>query len=215
MRLLGDRVGALAHAPDACSLGHRLAPLDGDGAELEQRDRMPVVGSDRQRPAAVRHGSDERDRPSNGGPHRLADRRSDVDSSVLPARVRVGAEAERPQERPFDRPRPPLRTSRPGERTERADEYETLHASTSVVRVANDVIERSSVSGRCQRRRRRCGRVVTLLSQRAPVEVVSGHARQSRDELGGLPPRDPRRDELGHGADGSTHRRLVPCLSRT
>jgi hypothetical protein len=99
-------IGALADPPDEVALGHGRTARGVGRAELEQRHGVAVGGLDRQRPAAAGHGSDERDDAGCGGAHRVADRRPDVDATVLAGGVDVGAEGERPQHRPVDRPRP-------------------------------------------------------------------------------------------------------------
>ena len=100
----GDGVGALADAADEVAFGHVRASRDLGRAQLEQRHRVAVAGLDRQRPAAAGHGSDERDDARRGRAHPVACRCPDVDATVLAGGIHVGAEGERPQHRPVDRP---------------------------------------------------------------------------------------------------------------
>ena len=100
------RVGARAHHPNRLPFGYDSAANEGDRSELEQRDRIAVRRLNRQRVTAVRHGADERHRSRSGGVDRRPDRAADVDSPMLSARVRIGSERERPEDRPVQRPRP-------------------------------------------------------------------------------------------------------------
>jgi hypothetical protein len=99
-------VGALADQTDSRSLGELVAARDADGAELEQGDRVAVGCLDGDGAPAARNRADEGDEAGGRGDHRRADRRAHVDAAVLTARVRVGAEEERAQHGPLDRPRP-------------------------------------------------------------------------------------------------------------
>jgi hypothetical protein len=114
-----DGVDACAHGPDRITLtDHRSLPRR-PRAELEQRDGVPVGGSNRDgtTPAGdrAREGHRARRRRSDG----CADFRSDVDAAVLPAGVRIVAERERAQDRAVDRPAPCPRVG--GEGKEQGD----------------------------------------------------------------------------------------------
>ena len=100
----GDGVGALADATDEVAFGHVRASRDLGRAQLEQRHGVAVAGLDRQRPAASGHRSDERDQARRRRAHPVACRCPDVDATVLAGGIHVGAEGERPQHRPVDRP---------------------------------------------------------------------------------------------------------------
>jgi hypothetical protein len=99
-------VGALADGADGRSLGDLGAARDADGAELEEGHRVAVGRLDGDGAAAARQGADEGHEARGRSDHRRADRRAHVDAAVLARRVRVGAEEERAQHGPLDRPRP-------------------------------------------------------------------------------------------------------------
>jgi hypothetical protein len=90
----------------------------GDRSQVDEGDRIPVLGADRQaeplarKPAGV--GDDPRGRSAYLGSRRSAD----VDAAVLAARIRVVAGDERPEHRPLDRPAPRSRTRDVGEADE-------------------------------------------------------------------------------------------------
>jgi hypothetical protein len=116
VRLVGDRVGALADGADSRSLLHDLTPQHGDGVELEQGDRVPVRGLDRECVAAVRDEADKRHRPSGGRDDRAARSGADVDPAVLAAGIGIVHEQERAEDRAGDRPGPGVRDRCGGER---------------------------------------------------------------------------------------------------
>ncbi len=108
------RDGLLGHAArsdggDRVPFAHRRPAPDRHGAEMEQRDGVAVRRLDRERPSASRHDPGERDDAARRRAHRGAGRRADVDPAVETTRVRIGAEAERVQNRPLHRPGPPVR----------------------------------------------------------------------------------------------------------
>ena len=87
-----------------------LADLSPDGhpdrAQVDERDRPAVLGSDRQAEALSRQSSGERDHSARGGTDVGARGSSDVDPSMLATRIRIALGDERPQHRPVDRPGP-------------------------------------------------------------------------------------------------------------
>jgi hypothetical protein len=115
------RNGQLGHAARAdgandIALGHRRVPGHAERAEMEQRRGVPVGGLDRQRLAARRHRSGERDRPAGWRDDRRPSRGADVDAAMEPGAVRIGAKAERAQDRSVHRPGPGACSGRGGER---------------------------------------------------------------------------------------------------
>jgi hypothetical protein len=96
-----DRADGLALAHDGASRHLR-------STDMRQRHRIAVGGRDRDRQAGVRHRADERHCAVGRRPDRLGCRRGDVDSAVLAGGVGIGADGERAQDRPADRPRPGL-----------------------------------------------------------------------------------------------------------
>jgi hypothetical protein len=97
---------ARADGPNPVALGHGRAAGDPQRAQVEQRRGVPVGRCDRKRLATGRHGAHEGDRPARRCDHRRARGRTDVDAAMEAALVRIGAEAERAQDRPLHRPRP-------------------------------------------------------------------------------------------------------------
>jgi hypothetical protein len=150
VRLARDRVDALTDGADGRALGNRVSAPDGDLAQLEQRDRVAVSRSDRQRPSAARDRADERDGPFARRTNSLTGRRGDVDAAVLAAGVRIGTERERTQHAAVDRPRPGRGRARKDERNHDARQDDSTHRlrppSLSLLRTTSDG---SSGSGRC------------------------------------------------------------------
>ena len=122
-----DDVLARADLTHDRTLGDGAPARDGDRAELEQRHRIPVGRLDRERAAAGRNGTDERDAPADRCTHRLAGGGADVDPAVLSRRVLVGRERERPQDRPVDRPGPAGRDGDEDQGCDRSDDREGEH----------------------------------------------------------------------------------------
>jgi hypothetical protein len=80
--------------------------LRGDRAEVDHRDRVPVVGLDGHAQPVARCRSGEGHLPTSRCRHRLPCGAADVDSAVLATRVRIGAERKRAEDRAGCRPRP-------------------------------------------------------------------------------------------------------------
>jgi hypothetical protein len=131
VRGLGDRVLARSHGADRDAFADLGSAPDVDRAELEQGHGVAVGRRDRDRAPAAGHGAGKRD----GAGRRRADGRAeigaDVDASVLPALVRVGAESERPQHRALDGPRPGCRARGRKSEQQDDDEQDTTHAHAS------------------------------------------------------------------------------------
>jgi hypothetical protein len=103
------RDSARPHRADHVALGHVHAAGDPQRAKVEQRRGVSVGGRDRKGLAAGRHGARKGDRPARRSDDRGSRCRTDVDAAMESALVRVGAEAERAQDRPLHRPRPGVR----------------------------------------------------------------------------------------------------------
>jgi hypothetical protein len=109
VRLGRGRIAARADAGDEDSLFDGVALRNQQLSELQERngvavgrldgERLPATGND----AGEGHGSGRR------RPDVRAELAADVDPAVLVARIRVGAEHERPQNRPGGRPCPRVR----------------------------------------------------------------------------------------------------------
>ena len=120
LRPLG--LAARADRADDVALADLSADGQPDRAQVDERDRPAVLGSDRQAETLSRQSSGERDHPTRGGTDVRARGSCDVDPSVLAARVRIAVGHERPQHRPVDRPGPRRRSRRKHECGEEHDE---------------------------------------------------------------------------------------------
>jgi hypothetical protein len=98
---------ARADGSERGTLGDERPLRDGEGAEVRQRDGERVLSGDGERLAARRHGARKRDGARRRRHDRRPVRRTDVDATVLPARVRVrGVERERREHGALHGPRP-------------------------------------------------------------------------------------------------------------
>jgi hypothetical protein len=79
---------------DAPALGDLVAARDGDGAEVDERDRVAVGRLDRHRAASAGHGAGERDRAGRRRLDERACRRGDVDAAMLLGRIGIVPEDE-------------------------------------------------------------------------------------------------------------------------
>ena len=126
---------------DALSLGNPGLP------EVRERHRVPVGRRDRHSATMRRNGADERNRACRRCRDRLPVGGADVDPAVLSSRVRVGAERERPEHLPTDRPLPGPGTARDHEDShqsedDRRNETTWMHAITSSVHCAGNAVTR-------------------------------------------------------------------------
>ena len=120
-----DGVDARADDADDRSFGDHAAARDARRAELQQRHRVAVRGQDRDRPTTARDRAGERDGACCRGDHLASELGADVDATMLPARIGVGAERERSQHRPRRRPDPGVRRRRRDERRKHDQERES------------------------------------------------------------------------------------------
>jgi ATP-dependent RNA helicase RhlE len=159
-----------ADGPDDGALGDLGVPADGDRAEVDERDGVPVRGRDRDAQAARRDGAGERDRSAPRREDRRGDCAADVDSSVLPTGVRVVPEVEPGEYRSRRGPCPGPSGGCEHQEQERHggdSSRERQHAST---------VGRGS--RRCQSWLQSCHTFVRVLLQRSPVELVPARAGQ-------------------------------------
>ena len=203
LRLL--RVAARPDRSGGVALADRRALVRHDRAEMRERDHEPVGGRDRDRLARRRDGSGERDCPGRGCDDSSAGVRADVDPAVLPAAVRARrVEDEWLQDGPVGGPCP-----RPGHWGEcengegendddeeppprRRRRYRHGHKDTPVVDSSDNVQLPYGCSYLLSKK-------ITELSQSSLVEVISGHVRESGDNLCGHTARGSRSDEIRHG----------------
>ena len=109
-------LAAWADRADRRALRDRGAAPNRHGAEMQDGDRVAVLGLDRDGPAADGDGPCEGDDSGCRREHRCPRGRSDVDSAMLAGRVRIVAEQEGPQYRALHRPRPAESRGRPRKR---------------------------------------------------------------------------------------------------
>ena len=105
---------------DRRPLGHDVSAAYGQRAEVRQRGLVPVARRDGHGEPVGGHGPGEGDLAGCGRTHAGCVPERDVDSSMLPACVRVVAEREPSQDRPVRRPTPGGGLGGP---RERADEH--------------------------------------------------------------------------------------------
>ena len=132
--------------------------------------------------------------PPRGASDRRAGCATDVDSSVLPAGVRVVSEMEPGEHRPGA-----------GHVHAPAAGASTRNRNAVTAAVRSERQHASTVGcgpRRCQYWLQTCHTFVRVLLQRSPVELVPPRAGQPGDEIGRLPARDSRVDELGDGGRG-------------
>jgi hypothetical protein len=103
------------------TLGHGVVARDRSGGQLEQRHRVAVRRLDGDGAPAGGEGADEGDRAGRRSQHGRTDVGPDVDAAMLAARVRVGAEDERPQHGAGHRPGPGGRAGAGGQRQHEGD----------------------------------------------------------------------------------------------
>jgi len=130
---------ARADGPHDVGFSDTHAALHSDRAEMNERRGVAERSLDRDRLAADRNGARERDDAVGRSTYVGARRRAQVETAVLPGRVRMRAvERERTENRPVDRPRPSLRRGHgKDERTEREDGDSPKHVDLLVASFAN------------------------------------------------------------------------------
>jgi hypothetical protein len=102
------------------------------------RDGETALDRDRDGVAVRRHRAGERDRAGCWSEHRLARLAGDVDTSMLTCGIRVGAEDERPQNRPAERPAPGEAGGREREaQSDNGSNGDNTHEHDLVVRIDN------------------------------------------------------------------------------
>jgi hypothetical protein len=141
---------ARTHRAHRVTLGNGRPAPDGQGAEMQQCDGVAVRRPDRDCPPACRHGSGERDDAAGRRDDRRTSSRADVDPAVETARVRIGAEAERMQNRPLHRPGPPVRRRGREERGGRGAACEPREQKTDLLPVLQTEATVASGFIRCQ-----------------------------------------------------------------
>ncbi|MEP6909102.1 MAG: hypothetical protein ABI896_01570 [Actinomycetota bacterium] len=104
LRPLG--LAARADRAHDLSLAHRRSDPDPDRSQVDEGDGVAVLSPDREAQALARQSTSEGDDPGRRSDHVGSGGRTDVDSPVLAARIRIALGDERPEHRSLDRPRP-------------------------------------------------------------------------------------------------------------
>lgn len=99
-------LSARADGADALALLDRSADPDAHGPEMDERDRVAVLGADRHAEPRTRQRAGERDHAARGCAHVGARERPDVHTAVLPAQVRIVLGEKAPEHRAVDGPAP-------------------------------------------------------------------------------------------------------------
>ena len=155
VRLGGRRIGAAADSSDPVPLRHDRSLGHGGRCKLKVCYRIAVVGADRHADAAVRYRSDEGHGAAGGGNDVASGRGRDVDSAVLTAGVRVGAQVERAHHGSIHGPSPGVGGGGPRE-YERGGRrgHQSAHRVTSRIVVCEPLFDGSAARRRCLIRRR-------------------------------------------------------------
>jgi hypothetical protein len=104
------RITVPTHGTDDGGLADESSSLHPDRSEVQERRGVAEGCLNRNSLAAVRNRPRERHHSFDGREHRCADRRAEVDTAMLPARVGRGrVEHKRAQDRPVHRPGPRAR----------------------------------------------------------------------------------------------------------
>jgi len=106
-------LSARADGADALTLLDRGADPDAHGPEMDERDRVAVLGADRHAEPCMRHRAGECDHAACGCAHVGPREPPDVHAAVLPAQVRIVLGEKALEHRAVDGPAP-----RPGRRCE-------------------------------------------------------------------------------------------------
>jgi hypothetical protein len=159
------RVSRRPDRPHRLAFCDSVARVDDERAEVEQRHREPVFGSDRDGSAVARQPAGEGDLPRRGSLHDGPRNAADVDPRMPPLVVLGAAEVERPQDGAVGGPGPGCSGRRPQETGGQQRKCRCL--------LRQHRGDRSKPVGCCQNR-----------LQRLAVELVARDARQPCDDVG-------------------------------
>lgn len=145
VRLGAFRIAARADRPHDLALSDGCPDRHCDRPQMDERDRVPILGADRQAAPLAGQLSREGDDSGRRRAHVGSRLRPDVDASMLAARVRVFSGDERPEHRPIDGPAPRGRA-----RGVREDDDQRRGHHDYVARFANHASEVIEPIGCCQ-----------------------------------------------------------------
>lgn len=126
-------LSARADGADHLTLVDLGADSDADGPEMDERDRVAVLGADRHAEPRARHRAGERDHAARGRAHIGARERPNVHTAVLPALVRIVLGQKPPEDWAVDGPAPGAGRRRESERSHHREQQYRL----SVANVEN------------------------------------------------------------------------------
>lgn len=140
------------YGADEIALPHRRPASHGDRAQMQERDRVPVLRLERDRPAPHRDGPGEGDHPGRRGQHGCARWSADVDPAMLASRIRIVAEQEGSQHRALHRPGPTQSGRGQGERSRdhNADEQSDRHRAPPPLSDMETTAKVAEPGDRCQ-----------------------------------------------------------------
>ena len=133
VRLRSLGLATRADRPYDLSFADSRSDGQANRSQVDEGDRIPVLGADRQAEPLARQPAGVGDDPRGRSAYVGSRRRADVDAAVLAARIRVVAGDERPEHRSLDRPAPCSRTRDVGE----ADEQHGHQDNQTVARFEN------------------------------------------------------------------------------
>jgi hypothetical protein len=99
-------LSARADCADHLALRDLGVDSDADGPEMDERDRVALLGSDRDAEPRMRQRPGERDHAARRCSHYGARGRPDVHTTVLSTQVRIVVSQKRPEDRALDGPAP-------------------------------------------------------------------------------------------------------------
>jgi hypothetical protein len=173
------RLARRADQAHGLPFGHAVPRRDRDRAEMEERDCEAVGRPDRQCAPVHRKRAGEGHSPARDGADGRPDVSADVDAGVTVLAVLLASEVEAPEDGAVHGPRPRVGRRRCGEPDDQAGRERCCHPRQHRGR------EPSRPVGCCQNG-----------LQRAPIEPISRHAGEPRDEVGGAAARETPANEL-------------------
>lgn len=138
-------LAARADGADDVALLERGADPNADGPEMEERDRVPVLGADRHTEPRLWQRAGERDHAPRGCAHVGARKRPDVDAAVLSPQVRIVRSEKAPEYRPVDGPAPSAGRRGEGEGGHHREQHDRRSVANFENHEAGTVTEWSAV----------------------------------------------------------------------
>lgn len=162
IRLRSFGLAARADRPHDLPLDNRRSDRQSDRSQVDEGDRVPAFGADRQAEPFARQPAGVGDDPRGWSAHLGSRRSADVDAAVLTARIGIVRGHEWPEHRPLDRPAPRCRARDVPE----CDEEHSRQADAYVARFENHA-----------RATYRAGRLLSNLTTAKPGRACSEPGR--------------------------------------